>query len=85
LAIRAHVADAAWTSGSAASLVAAIEHFLQHVDDFARIGALELDELADDFRRRDVDLVDDVHQAADDARVLGDEDARGLRQREKEV
>ena len=63
------------------ALLGLFENVLQHVDDLRRISALESDELAHHFRWRYVDLADDVHQAADHARVLGDENARGFRQR----
>ena len=63
--------------------VAFVENFLEHLDHFAGIGALELDEFAYHLRRRHVDLVHDANQSPDDAGVFRDEDAARFRQGQK--
>ena len=61
----------AWTNAAHATgrttLVALLKNVFEHVHNFAGIGALEFDELAHNFRRRYVDLIDDSDQRANHA------------------
>ena len=43
------------------------ENIFQHVDHFARISAFKLDEFAHHFRRRNIDLVDDLPERPNDS------------------
>ena len=57
-------------------LISFIENLFQHVDHLGRIGPFQLDEFAHHLRRRDVHLVDDVHERANRAGIFGHENAR---------
>ena len=51
--------------GSGLAGLALFENVLEHVDHLARVGPLQLDELADHFGRRNVHLVDDFARACE--------------------
>ena len=59
------------------------QKFLEHVDDFAGVSALEFDVLTYHFSRRNVDLVDDLHECANHTRIFRHQNAGRFRQREK--
>src|SRR5262249_26576398 len=59
-------------------LSALLENFLEHVDDFAGIGALEFDEFADHFRRRHIHLFNHTGKLPDNIGVLRHKQAGGF-------
>ena len=65
---------------SAARGIALLENVLQHVDDFARVGPLQFDELALHRGRSDIEFLHHFDQLAQNVRALGHEQAGGFRQ-----
>ena len=59
-----------------AALIGFLQNVFQHVDHLLRVGPLELDEDARHLRRGDVDLLDHLHQLAQNVRALRDEEGR---------
>src|SRR5262245_43996408 len=55
-----------------------LEDVLEHVDDFAGIRAIELDELAYDFRRRHVYLLNHAGKLSNNVSVLRHKQAGGF-------
>ena len=63
-------------------LSALLENVLEHVDDFAGIGAIELDELTHHFRRRHVYLLNHPGKLPNNVSVLCHKQAGGFWQRQ---
>ena len=61
---------------------ALFENVLEHVGDFARVGALELDKLTHHFRRRHIHLVNHAGKLPDDVGVLRHQKSGCFRQGE---
>ena len=57
-------------AGLAWRLTSLLENFIQHVDNFAGVGPLQLDKLAHHFRRSDVHLFDHTSKLSNDVGIL---------------
>ena len=75
---RSHATHPGWILD--ARFIAFLEDIFQQIDHLARVGALQLDELAHHFRRRDINLIHDFDQAPNDSGILRHQQAAGLRE-----